>query len=443
MGKDKMTAKDEGQAALIATYTAFIGAGLLTSTWAARIPQLKVALDMEPAAWGLVLLAMAIGSMSALPFSGLLIRRVGERNVVRFASVVAGLALAGIGLGYLGGVVPVVICLYLLGFSIGIWDVAMNVQGSAVEHRIGRSIMPRFHAGWSVGTVSGALLGALLIQLGVSITVNLVAVGLLAAVTVFIQVRNFLSPGAVDVDEGVDAEEEAVGLDGRDNADGGPHPAVDTFADPDDLVMATQTATSVPSAPVRPPQITLLEAWKEPRTLLIGLSVMVFGFTEGTAIDWIGVALIEDYHTSTAVGTLGLATFLATMTICRWFGTAWLDRFGRVGLLRIQAATGCGGVLLVVFSHSLVLAFIGVALWGFGASLGFPVGMSAAGDDQRNSDVRVSVVATIGYVAGLAGPPLVGLLGQNVGVLWALMLVAVLLPLPFALAGVMRERPSH
>ena len=367
---------------------------------------------MDPASWGLVLLAMAAGSVSALPVAGLIIRKFGEKQVVRYGSILAGLALAGIGLGYVGGVVPVVISLYLLGFGVGAWDVAMNVQGTAVEYRLRRAIMPRFHAGFSVGTVAGALLGALLIQLGVGIAANLVAVGVLVAVAVAIQAAGFLSAGRAPQDDA------PVGS------------LADTQADPAD--------SALPEGP-GPATLTLQEAWLEPRTLLVGLSVMIFAFTEGTAIDWVGVALVEDYGTAVAMGTLGLATFLTTMTLSRWFGTELLDRFGRVAVLRTQAAVALLGVLVFVFSGNVALAFVGVALWGFGASLGFPVGMSAGGDDQRNAPVRVSVIATIGYISFLAGPPLVGALGQSVGVLWALMSVAAVLPIAFLIAGALRR----
>ena len=43
----------------------------------------------------------------------------------------------------------------------------MNVQGAQVERRLGRAIMPRFHAGFSVGTVGGALVGAAMVALDI------------------------------------------------------------------------------------------------------------------------------------------------------------------------------------------------------------------------------------------------------------------------------------
>lgn len=404
--------------ATAAVFVAFIGAGILQATWAARIPQLKAALDMDAAIWGLVLLSMAAGSVSALTVTGLIINKLGEKRTVQIFSVLGGLGLVGLGLGYVGGVVPVVITLYLIGFGMGAWDVAMNVQGTLVEHRLGKVILPKFHAGFSVGTVAGALLGALLIQLGVGITANLVAIGLLVGGIVSWRVTGFLK--------------DAAG-----SAAGSASPSPDTFADPADALVGfvDGEGEGTPS----PRKLTLGQAWREPRTLLVGLFVLIFSFAEGTAIDWIGVAMVDDYKTSTTIGTLGLATFLATMTISRWFGTALLDRFGRVLVLRMLAVVALTGVLLFTLSGNVVVAFLGVALWGCGVSLGFPMGMSAGGDEPVNSAVRVSVVATIGYVAFLAGPPFIGLLGHSFGVLSAIMAVAALLPVAFLIAGQLKE----
>jgi MFS family permease len=90
-------------------------------------------------------------------------------------------------------------------------------------------------------------------------------------------------------------------------------------------------------------------------------------------------------------------------------------------------AVAAVGVLLVVLGEVGPLVAVGIVLWGLGASLGFPVGMSAAADDPAQAAARVSVVATIGYTAFLAGPPVLGYLGDRVGVLNALLLVAVML----------------
>jgi MFS family permease len=176
-------------------------------------------------------------------------------------------------------------------------------------------------------------------------------------------------------------------------------------------------------------------AWTEPRTLLVGLFVLAFAFTEGVGNDWISVAAIDGHHVRPAVGTLAFATFLTAMTIGRWFGPGLLDRYGRVLVVRVLSAVGIAGTALFVFAPALPLAFGGALLWGIGASLGFPIGMSAGGDDPAKAAGRVSVIASIGYCAFLGGPPVIGFLGDHVTVLRALLAVTALLALAVMISG--------
>src|SRR6185312_9521012 len=90
------------------------------------------------------------------------------------------------------GVGPLVVGLFFLGFANGAWNVAMNVQGARVEQQLGKSIMPRFHAGFSLGTVAGALIGAAMVALHVSVAIHLIAVALVIAVVVPLAVQAFL-----------------------------------------------------------------------------------------------------------------------------------------------------------------------------------------------------------------------------------------------------------
>jgi MFS family permease len=176
-----------------------------------------------------------------------------------------------------------------------------------------------------------------------------------------------------------------------------------------------------------------LQAWLEPRTLAIGVLVLAMALTEGVANDWIGVAVVDGYGAAAWLGSAAFATFVAAMTLGRLSGTVLLDEFGRLRVLWASMAVAAVGVLLVVLGHLAVLVVVGIVLWGLGASLGFPVGMSAASDDPAHAAARVSVVATIGYTAFLGGPPLLGYLGGRFGVLHALLVVSVVL-LPSALA---------
>ena len=382
-----------------ATYAAFIGAGFAFASWASRIPQVRTRLDLDPSALGLVLLAIAAGSVIALPLSGTLIHRAGSRRTVLVMALLLAVSLGVVAVGSVAGVVPLVVGLFLMGLSNGAWDVGMNVQGAVVERHLRRAIMSRFHAGFSLGTVAGALLGAAMVALDVPVPAHLAAVAVAVGLAVPVAVRGFLP----DVDTGTDDA-------GRERGPGA------------------------------------LAAWREPRTLLVGLFVLAFAFAEGSANDWISVALIDDHGTSATLGTLGFAVFLTAMTAARWAGPPLLDRYGRVPVVRLLAVLAVTGLLLFVFGPNPAVAFLGAVLWGAGTSLGFPVGMSAAADDPARAASRVSVVASIGYCAFLGGPPLIGLLGQHATVLRALLVVAVLLAIATGIARCLRpptETPAQ
>ena len=372
-----MTATSEGidalvRSAVVATYAVFIASGIAFASWASRIPQVRDRLHLDPSELGLLLLAMAAGSVIALPLSGVIIGHFGSRWTVRSTALLVAAAMAVVSLGYVLGVLPTVIGLFLFGLGVGAWDVAMNVQGALAERRLGRAIMPRFHAGFSVGTVAGALIGAGMVALHVPVTVHLLGVAVLVGVGVPLAVRGFL-PDDIEQDE---AEDDA---------------------EPDQRGSGSKA----------------LHAWREPRTLLIGVFVLAFAFAEGVGNDWIGIALIDGYGTTAAIGTLGFATFLAAMTAGRWFGPGSLDRYGRVIVIRVLTVVCLLGVLLFVFGSHIIVAFAGAMLWGVGLALGFPVGMSAGADEPAMAAPRVSVIASIGYCAFLAGPPLIGFLGDH------------------------------
>ena len=64
--------------ATTAVYVAFIGAGFGFATWAARIPQVRDSLGVNPAQLGLIILCVAIGSIISIPISGARSARTGR-----------------------------------------------------------------------------------------------------------------------------------------------------------------------------------------------------------------------------------------------------------------------------------------------------------------------------------------------------------------------------
>jgi hypothetical protein len=369
---------------------AFVLNGFQFASFVSRIPDVRGGLDLDNGSFGLLLLTSAAGAVLALPSAGMLIHRASAGAVVRLGVLTAsaGLFVAAVGAGPLGDVAVSATGLFFYGIGTSIWDVAMNVEGAEVERRLGRAIMPRFHASWSLGSIAGAGLGVPVAAVSIPLPVHLGVLSLLAAVLLLTGTRAFLP-----------AEEEE-----------------ETKASP-------------------------ASAWLEPRVLAIGLMVLCFAVVEGSANDWLSLALIDGYDVAHWVGVAGYALFVSAMTFGRVFGTVVLDRFGRAPVLWATTVAAAAGILLVVLGEHVVLVAAGIVIWGLGASLGFPVGMSAGADDATRSAARVSVVSTIGYGAFLAGPPLLGWLGDRVGTLDALLAVAVLM-VPAALA-VLAARPAR
>jgi MFS family permease len=369
------------RAATLSAYAIFAANGVLISGLLARVPAIRDDLGLSPQQLGILLLAGSIGSLLALPTAGALVQRLGVRPVVLVGAVVACLGVAGVGLAPSSATLAV--ALFAWGFSNGAWDVAMNVEAADVERRLGTTIMPRFHGMWSVGTVVGAGIAAGAAYLSIGRGPHLVVMSGVVLVLAFASVRSFLPPELGS--RGAAAEH------------------------------ARATADSDAAAGTTTRPYRLVDAWREPRTILIGVTMLGFALAEGIAGDWLAIAVVDSRGAEEYVGVATYWVFLVSVMVGRFVGPVVLDRYGRYRPLLVMAGMVVAGVLSVVFVPGVTGAVLGAVLWGIGASLGFPVGMTAAADDPVKAAVRVSVVASVAYTAFLAGPPLVGLLGERFG----------------------------
>jgi fucose permease len=366
-----------------AVFVVFALSGLAVASWLARNPTIRDLLDASTAQMGVLAFGIAVGSILGLTFSSHLLARFRARSIILtcLLTVVVGLLLAAVFAQLVGSLVPVMVGLAVFGAANGCLDVSMNVEGAANERALGRTVMPLFHAAFSGGTMVGAGLGSLAEKLHIALLPYLGAVGVVIVIGALVAVRSLpdVEPPAPEPSE----------------AGGGWR--------------------------------SRLSAWKDRRTVLIGLIVLGMAFAEGSANDWLALAVVDGRGVSHAGGALMLGIFLTAMTVGRILGVRVLDRYGRVPVLRVTAVLALVGLLLVILVPSTPVTVIGVLLWGLGASLGFPVGMSAAADDPARAAARVSAVATVGYLAFLGGPPLIGFLGEHTGLLHALLVVCALI----------------
>lgn len=387
--------------ALIGVFLAFAVNGIAVGAWISRIPAIRDILGLDTAQVGILLFGMSAGSILGLLSAAAVVHRLGARRTILAALGLGTGALLVLAIGVsLVPAFPVAITgMALFGVGWSVCDVAMNVEGTAVEREMGRTLMPWFHAAWSLGSVAGAGTGAAAAFLDVVPGIHIAAVAALVAGTAVVMPR--LLPRVLDVDVAAAEEGERTGFRAQ------------------------------------------LAAWGDPRVLLLGVLVLGMAFAEGSANDWLALAMKDDRGFDDAQAALLFGVFTAAMTVGRIAGVPLLDRFGRVPVLRVAVAMAAIGLGVVILVPSTPVMIAGIVIWGLGASLGFPVGMSAAGDNPVGAAARVSAVATIAYCAFLVGPPVLGLVGHHVGILTSLWIVFGLIVLAAVGIPAARERRAR
>ncbi|MHA7098496.1 MFS transporter [Priestia aryabhattai] len=367
----------------LSIYFIFALPGFSMASWVSRTPTIRDALGATTAQMGWIIFGMAVGSIVGLMSASHLIAHKGGRFVMVTGLVISsiGLIIVGVGGSWIINSIIVFLGLAIFGFGNGICDVAMNVEGTAVEGVTKKSLLTGFHAAFSVGTLFGAIVGSVATKSGVPVPLHLTFVSVVIVLSII-----FLSRFV------------PLGTGKEDNSD--------------------SNGTSM-SARER------MAVWKEPRTILISIIVLGMAFAEGSANDWLPLIMVDGYNVTPTMGSFAFGLFVAAMTVGRAIGGLLLDRLGRVLVLRISALLAIVGLLIVIFGGSYTFATIGIVLWGLGAAFGFPVGLSAAGDDPRGVAARVSAVATAGYLAFLVGPPFLGFVGEMIGLLRALIVVLI------------------
>ncbi|MFJ9425466.1 MFS transporter [Streptomyces sp. NPDC101249] len=362
-----------------ALFLFFLIPGLSISSWVTRTPDIRDQLGASTAEMGLVLFGLSVGSMIGILCSGTLVTRFGTRPVMGAGTLLIILSMAVVGAGATLPSAPTVTAgLFLFGAGMGAGEVAVNIDGADVERITGRTVLPTLHGFFSLGTVAGASVGILCTAVAFPVRWHLGAVVLVLAAMFGYAYRSI----PADVGKGA----------GQVPDEGG----------------AATVRTAV---------------WKDRRLLLMGGVILAMALAEGAANDWLPLLMVDGHGMDPALGSAVYAGFAAAMTVGRFGGGLLIDRIGRAPVVRASAVSATVGIALVVFSDSAALAGAAVLFWGVGAALGFPVTLSAAGDSGPDSAARVSLVAMIGYVAFLVGPPGLGFLGDHYGLRTAMIVV--------------------
>ena len=383
----------------LAITAAFGLGGITISAWGPRLPAIKASLDVGTATIGLLLAGATVGSILGLLGSTPLMHRLGGRRAVAGAILLIAAAMTLMGVALIVGSVPLLAVAFVVtGAGIGTCDVLINVEGAAVERAAGRTLMPGMHAAWSIGAAVGSGIGAACAALGITPAGQ------------FIGEAVFIGAAALAVAAGIPRGQRA--------------PA--------------EQAPRERGARLR----QWLRGWLNLQLLLIGLVMLGVELGEGSANSWLTLAVRNNHGQTAAVAALFFTAFAAAEGLTRIFAGPVVDRLGRVAAIRLTTALGLIGIVTFILAGNRWVVLLGVVLWAVGVSMGFPLGMSAAAESGPDPAARISVVASIGYFANLAGPPAIGGLAQSAGLLNSLWLIAALFVAAFAAAGSLRPRPS-
>lgn len=336
----------------LSTRLAFLAAGTLMSAWAPLVPYVKTRMGLDEAQLGLLLLCLGIGSLSAMPITGVLASRFGCRSVILLSGFLTCLILPL--LAFAPSPWVLAISLFLFGAAIGTLDVAMNIQAVMVEKNEGRTLMSGFHALFSVGGFVGAGGMALLLWVGIGTLLACIIISLLIAIVLYVAAPHLLrNPSAADRNSSL-------------------------FVMPRGAV------------------------------ILIGVLCFIVFLAEGAILDWSAVLLTTSGF-ATNHGGLGYAAFAVAMTIGRLTGDRIVHRWGGQHVLFFGGLFAAIGFFTTVLTISPIVTLYGFVLIGLGASNIVPVLFTAAGNQHdMPAGLAISAVTTIGYAGILAGPALIG-----------------------------------
>ncbi|MFD5199719.1 MFS transporter [Streptomyces sp. NPDC058375] len=381
--------------ARVAVAVLFFTNGALFANLLPRYPQIKEDLAIGNGAYGLAVAAFPAGAITAGLAAGVLIRRMGSAQVAVLGTLLTGAGILAAGLA--PSVALFAAALFLAGAMDALTDVAQNAHGLRVQRLYGRSILNSFHAIWSIGAVTGGLMAAGAMSLGLSLGVHL-AVSAAVLVVAAAAALRFCLPGP-------DNEPEETG----------------------------------------PERLDTKGASGASRVGFV-LAALVLIATAGTLVEdagnsWAALYLSDALHASAALAAWGFIALVGAQFIGRIFGDRLVDRFGQRAVARAGGLITAVGMGLALAVPTLPGTVLGFALAGFGVATLVPAAMHEAdalpGLKPGSGLTIVSWLMRLGF---LLSPPVVGQVADAAGLRTGLLVIPAAGVLVVLLAGVLRNR---
>lgn len=344
-----------------------------------RLGELQRALGLSERELGLALIGTASGTMVSLTLAGPWLERLGHARVLRWGIPLIALAYAVA--SHAGSALALYLLLVPAGLCIGAVEIVVNLEADRIEHQLGRRIMSRAHAFWSIGFFGAGLLGAGLAQLGVPLQAHLLGMVLAIGLAGLFALHGFASAGH------------------RPDAHTG-------------------------SAP----------RWARPsrHTLMLVAATLAAMVLEGAGAEWSAIYMRDAFGATPFLAGAAVAVGAGMQAAARWVADGVVERHGALRVARLLQALLGAGAALVLLAPQPALALAGFALIGLGTSAMFPLAMSAAAQaTDRPAALNVAALAQTSFLAFLLGPPLLGWVATSLGIRWSFGITLPLVALAF------------
>jgi MFS family permease len=344
--------------------------GFQYATWESRLPALKSRLGLTDAELGLLLMVCGIGAAASYPLVSALMRRYGSRLVAPVSALCLVAVLMALSVAPDYPVALVIVCCD--GVAVGALNVAMNVQGAALEVEYQRTTMARLHATFSGGALGGALLAS-----GMSSLTSTLAAHFGVAAAILLLLIEYARTGLLAED----------------------HQPTKTPAKQERRGLTT------------PSRLTI---W-------MGLAMAFGTVTEGAMNDWSALYLKDVAKAASQLAPMGIAVVSVMMVLARVLADGWRVRWGDARIVRAGSAVAGLGLALALLVGGVLPALLGFACVGLGIAAVTPCVYVAAA--KQGSDA-LALVAAMGTTGLLAGPAMIGFIANASGLTWGMGAVA-------------------
>ncbi|RPD41856.1 MFS transporter [Chitinophaga barathri] len=346
--------------------------GIVFASWASRIPDVKIKLQLSDAQLGGLLFALPAGQLAGMALSGYLVSRFGSRGVLMVAAFLYPSSLLLLGLA--PGIMLLAAALVIFGLCANLMNISANTQAVGVEMLYRRSIMASFHGLWSLAGFAGGLIGGWMVAQEQSPFVHFCVIFSLAIILAILT-GSFLLP------------RDAPRKTGKNNI------------------------------------------WVKPDRNIILLGMITFAcmICEGTMFEWTGVYFNQVVHAPVEYSRLGFIAFMSTMAGGRFTADYFITKFGVKRMLQASGVIILTGLMTAVILPMLIPSTIGFLITGLGVAAVVPLSFSLAGRSRTiPPGVALAMVSSIGFFGFLLGPPLIGFIAEAFGLRWSFAVIAIL-----------------